>query len=493
MKTSAAGLCVLSLLAVLPASSAPREWNRYFIQADQALLAGRFDEAVANYRQGALHSFQEHIPMTWDDLCYAFLQKKSTREALDYGRMALTGSPEDYDVRLYLAAACCLDENWVEARGELESIARDIRFDAGWLKETGGCILRSPWGAVLTQDEAERLRLEKGILFRPQGADAAVVYPEALDERNEGVFRFLQGLVLERTGDSEGAAGFYRAAIKAGFTESEAQAGRSLNPEVFLRQVYHRLKGHPNGLAGALHRNFLAELDRGLILEGIETLHRVLIIDSRSFELNHNLALLYFDLDDLVHAEKYGARAVWAREGDAAGHELMGSIYFREADYRRAAYEFGREIQIEPRNANGHYDLGSACLALNDPARAEDHWRLAIALDLTPVPVPVEKTEAGRKMEHSAVVKKTPVAYEAHQALGRLYSGRSETQMAVAEFEAAVKLKPRGPAPFLELGKLHLRLGDRDKAIESLEQYLYLGGEREAEAKRLLAGLKDRR
>ncbi len=313
---------------------------------------------------------------------------------------------------------------------------------------------------------------------------------DAFDERNEAALHFFGGLVCEQLNEPERAETEFQSAVKAGARPQDVQFGRSHPPVEIPLHLHHRLKEHNNGLAWFLHEKFLGQLDRGQLIEGIETLREALDIEEQSFEINHNLALLHYDLADLDHAEMYCARALWVREGDAACHELMGNINFRQYAYGRAAYEFRRMIAFDPENPFAYYNLGSACSVLHDPAQAEILWRKAIDFDRDSLAPEPEKRTTDGKRGYTVVAKRTPVAYLAHKSLGNLYAEQSLVDKAIAEFEAAVRLRPDDASPYLSLGQLYQRKNDKDKAVFCLEKYLFLGGPKDVEARRLLDALK---
>ncbi len=70
-------------------------------------------------------------------------------------------------------------------------------------------------------------------------------------------------------------------------------------------EIYHRLKYHNNHLITALHGTFLKELEKGKIDEAIKALEKALVVSEQSFLINHNLALLYFDMEKIEKTASY--------------------------------------------------------------------------------------------------------------------------------------------------------------------------------------------
>ena len=105
----------------------------------------------------------------------------------------------------------------------------------------------------------------------------------------------------------------------------------SLHPINF--EIYHRLKYHGNHLIAALHGTFLKELEKGNIDEAIKTLEKSLVVDERSFLMNHNLALLYFDMEKIEKAASYLDKYLYlGGKKDKDVYSLLNLIKKRKKD-----------------------------------------------------------------------------------------------------------------------------------------------------------------
>ena len=488
MRRAAAVLAGAAFFGVF--ADAADRWNKFFIQADKALLAGRYEDAIGNYLRAAQDAGGQEIQKTWDDLAYAYLQEKNPARAIWFSREALKKWPQDYDLRMILAVAHVLDGNLNAAREELETIGRDISFDAGWLETASAFVVKNEFGDRMSPEQLDRLKREKGLCFSVQPPLAAIVFVDAFDERNEAAFHFYRGVVEAGLGDPARAEEMFQKAVKAGLPEATVQSGRNQASSGIPVKLRHRFKDHNSGLAWFLHETFLKQVAKGQIAQGVTTLLEALEVEERSFELNHNLALMLLDLDDLDRAEIYGARALWIREDDADSHELMGNIRFRQKDYGLAAYEFRRVLDIEADNPYGHFNLGSALYMLHDARGAEAHWIKAVEGEGRGPGGNAERPAADGILGYSVITRKKPVSYLARLALGKLFKEQGLVDKAIPEFEAAVGLKPNDAAPYLSLGELYLRTNDPGKALSTLERYLYLGGPEEAQARKLLETIK---
>jgi tetratricopeptide (TPR) repeat protein len=463
-------------------------WQIYFAQADQALLSSKYQEAIGYYLKGIFFAPPSEIPKTWDDLGYAYLQMRSLKDAVEYCQRALAWHPDNYDLHLYLALAYLLSDDLKRTDQELKCIEQKIYFTEGWVEKALGFKPKNKQGEEVSREQLERLKKEKGIGLFPDTSSSVTVNLDAFDERNEGVFYFIRGLVDAQTGDRKQAQEMFRAAVEAGYDPEAVRLGQTHPPREIPLRIFHRIWEHNNRLALTLHEKFVKQVEGGHIEKAIQTLQEALEVYEQSFELNYNLAMLSYDVHNLDQAEISCARALWFKESDPAAHELMGNIYFNHKAYDRALLEFRRVIEIDERNAAGHFNLGSAYYQLGDSVLAETHWKKAVACD--PAGMNEDKAQPGAELHYSSLVKKTPIAHKAHLALGNLYSERGRPEMAITEFEASARLKPEDPEPYWHLGKLYLEQKETDKALACLKKYLYLGGKNEHEANQLLDSIK---
>lgn len=342
-----------------------------------------------------------------------------------------------------------------------------------------------------------------------------IIQIDAFNERNEGLFYFVQGIVNKKNEEFENAEKKLLAALDTGYDKKEVrfqladlyfktyQFVKAKEQLVALKKldfifrfaheiefwIHHRLKGHINNLLQTLHERFLRELEKGEIDESIKILEKALEIDEQSFVINHNLALLYFDTGELEKAETYCARALWFKEKHVGCHDLMGNIYFNQEAYERALREFKRIIEIDEWDANAHYNLGSVYHVLKDWPNAEQQWKRAIECERKKVKIRGEKRFTKKGLKYDVIVRKIPISFLSHKSLGNLYLEQGLVEKAITEFEIAIKLKPNEAEPYLDLGKAYHKKGEKKKAVSCLKKYLYLGGKRENEARELLEKL----
>ena len=472
--------------------------------------------------------------MIWDDLGYAYLQNKDTEKAKSYLKNAISAYPDNFNCHFYLAIAYFLNDEIDSAYEELENIEKDIHFDDSWMKEISDSEIRRIDGEKISEEEARRLKKEKGLFVHKLYADKdfeplVIVWVDAFDEKNEGVFYFAQGIVHKKYKEFKEAEKKFLASLKAHYDEKQIRLQlldlyremdeqakaeeQSLNLDKILGQkkddakpiltsqsihpiefrIHHRLRNHPNNLLQSLHEKFLQELEKGRIQESINILEKALDIDESSFVLNHNLALLYFDMGNIEKAEFYCARALWFKENHCGCHDLMGNIYFHQNAYKNALDEFKRMLEIGDREAHAHHNLGSVYYELNDWIKAELHWKKSIECERKELKTQAKSPFVEKDLQYSLVVRKKSPSYLSHKALGNLYSRQGKIDKAISELEKAIELRPHEAEPYLDLGEIYSKKGEREKAVFYLEKYLYLGGEKKDEAEKLLDQLKRKR
>ena len=514
-----------------PISAARTSSSRYFPLADRALLSHQYDKAIAHYLKGINYADYREITKIWDDLGYAYLQKKETKNAITYLKNAISAYPDNFDCHFYLAIAYFFNDEIDLAYEELDKIEKNIRFDDGWMKEIFDSEIRRIDGGKISEEEVRRLKKEKGIYVHKSHpsedlAPLVIISIDSFDEKNEGVFYFAQGIVHKRRMDFKEAEKKFLASLKAHYDEKQVRlqlldlyremdehakaeeqsvnlgkisgqkkddakpilTSQSIHPIEF--RIHHRLREHPNNLLQSFHEKFLEEIEKARIQESINILEKALDIDESSYVVNHNLALLYFDKRNMEKAEIYCARALWFKEDHSGCHDLMGNIYFHQYAYKNALDEFKRMLEIGEQKAHAHYNLGLVYYMLNDWINAEMHWKESIECEKEKLKTQAESPFVEKDLQYSLVVRKISPSYLSHKSLGNLYYRQGKIDKAILELEKAIELRPHEAEPYLELGEIYLKREEREKAVFYLEKYLYLGGKKKDEAEKLLDQLK---
>ncbi len=544
------------LLSVAISSShgAYAQINKYFDMADRLILAHDYRKAIDQYFKGIAtypgrtKDSGRQQTFIWDDIGYAYLQLSDYNKAVDNLNNALSFHPFDYDTHFYLAVAYLLNKDYDLAQLELATIENDIFFDDRWIDSAD--IFRKRNGRVLDRDELVSAKRERGVFLERMDKGEVIVHLDAFDEKNEGVFYYVQGVFFREIGESLKAEKKFHSAIEYHYDEVDIrlrlaelfiEQGRFEEAEIqlnlatgldednseaeelmkFVREksqlkakspsslkinLHHRLKEHTNNLLPDRLYMFFKVLKEGRIEDSISVLEEALNVDERSFVINLNLALTYYDVaklkdsptEYLAKAEYYCARAIWmkdfkyvSREHEAGTYDLMGNIYFYQGMYNDAKKEFLKSLQIDPNNPIVLCNLGMAYYNLDDWVRAAQEWERAIESEKSYIkPKEIGKKGSNDELQYVVTVLRNPVSHRAHMYLGMLYRKQDLFEKSLEHYERAVAIEPENPEPYLDLGKLYQMKGDKDKALECYEKYLYYGGRDLEETQKLIEFLK---
>ncbi|HYM75159.1 MAG TPA: tetratricopeptide repeat protein [Candidatus Dormibacteraeota bacterium] len=181
-----------------------------------------------------------------------------------------------------------------------------------------------------------------------------------------------------------------------------------------------------------------------------------------------------------------------------------GEKFFAESKYREAAIQYANAVQIDPRFAQAHYQLGQTYLRLGDPQRAFPELLRTVDLspdnyrahtDLANILVAARKPDGTAFPEylkqaepHLALLKeRQPNNAETHEVWANYYSAQNNLVGAMSEMQQAISVDPSRSESYLALAlfQLQAKLTDQaeinfKKAIDvdpkSMANRLALGG-----------------
>ncbi len=519
-------MLILPLLGSPLWSLAPlQKTQRYLDRGDRELLSQHYERAIANYLKGILYATWWEKVEVWDDLGFAYLQKKNIKKAISYLVSSLSVHPKNFNPRFYLALAYIHNDEIELASEQLRPVDENIRFDSSWMKKAPDLILKKPSGKGVSLEELERIKTEKGVFLEEKSQGTMIIHLDAFDQRNEAAFYFAHGVVLKKKGEFSESENKLFKALNAGYNEWEvrlhladlyqkhnmedkaeeqlkkisARTPKYPVPLPFEFKIHHRLSPPNYELMESIHTKAWKELERGKIEGAIKLLEEALDACPNSFLINHNLAMLYFDTGKIEKAAHYCGRAIWflgysiSKEQRIGCHDLMGNIFYHQKNFNNALREFEAILQIDELNAAGHYNLGSVHYALRHSEDAEKEWRKAIACEGIAQRLKDEQGTQETATKISVTVRKKSISFLSHIALGQMYLDQNLTGKAAEEFEFAVLLKPNDPLPYLKMAKISEIQGETRMANHYLEKYLYLGGKRTDEVEKLMNLLKKRK
>ena len=91
-----------------------------------------------------------------------------------------------------------------------------------------------------------------------------------------------------------------------------------------------------------------------------------------------------------------------------------------------------------------------------------------------------KKTVEAANQEYLTSILSRPDQWESHYNLGNYYLDRGDSKQAVASYETALKIEPRGVLVMVNEGMAYARMGDNQKANDALQKALTIGPENAA-------------
>jgi tetratricopeptide (TPR) repeat protein len=199
-------------------------------------------------------------------------------------------------------------------------------------------------------------------------------------------------------------------------------------------------------------------------------------------------------VNDIEKAEKHALLALQKKD-DKDAYNHLGTIYFRKREFHKSISVFEKTIEIDPKDPRGHFNLGCSYWELDNREKAEEEWKKAIKYEKASKKPKKKDYVSEDQLDLSLIVLEPEVSFKAHKYLGKLYLEKNLSDKALREFKMGLDLEPDDPEPYYEIGKIYKAKSERnkeyaEKAIYYFEKYLYLGGEKEEEVKKLLRALK---
>ena len=186
--------------------------------------------------------------------------------------------------------------------------------------------------------------------------------------------------------------------------------------------------------------------------------------------------------------------ALYGCEGDPqakkARYMQKGLAYMAEKKYTAAVLEFKNAVQLDPNDAQAHYQLGLAHLqmtaeprdrgALTDLRAAFRALHRSVQLDAKNIDAQLklgglyllakDATEAQAKAEF--VLKNAADNVEAHILLSQAYASQGEWDKAIATLRTALSLEPARIALALQLAELYQHHNELDAAEKTYQSVL---------------------
>jgi tetratricopeptide (TPR) repeat protein len=346
---------------------------------------------------------------------------------------------------------------------------------------------------------------EAVLQYQPDHAEAR--YQSAVLLRVLGEFgRSLEHLARLPPGDQERPSTLaVRCADHAGRGEraeadraAERLLGRADLAEADVQPILPTLAAHGREdialrLLEALRARGLASVDAlqrlGLLYEGEKRLDLARPVLEEAARARPSAVEVLLDLARVAHKERdyrgalgYLAHALDLQAGDARIHFFFGMVCV-DLDLGVEAYNSLKEaVRLEPDNAAFNYALGAVSLHRRFPGEAIPYFRKYSELkpddSRGAMGAGIAAYKAGdfttARAELSRAASRRETAAGAYYFLARMARDENDLEEALRLAQKAIEAKPDYPDPYAELGLLHLRKRELERAEQALRRCLEL-------------------
>jgi Flp pilus assembly protein TadD len=189
-----------------------------------------------------------------------------------------------------------------------------------------------------------------------------------------------------------------------------------------------------------------------------------------------NVALDYVLLADYVDADRWIERALTINRTDSENWYVLGRIRYSDGRFSDAVHAFQRTLELAPGNLKAEDNLGLAYEELNEPEKAMDAYRRAIASgDKSGQPSEQPMNNLAVLLTHRSdldgalalltrAVTLAPEDVSVREHLGHVYMEKNELSLAQIQLEKAVALSPQDARLHYLLGQVYRRQGNRASA-----------------------------
>lgn len=214
--------------------------------------------------------------------------------------------------------------------------------------------------------------------------------------------------------------------------------------------------------------------------ESLEVYTRAAALQHPSATDLHTVALDYVLLGDYADADKWMSESIREGATDADAWYSLGRIKYNENRFAEAIASFGKALELSPRLVKAEDNLGLSYEGLNQPDKAMEAYRQAIAWGTAsgkPSEQPLlnlgtllaDRNQLEEALPLLLQAEAIAPAYgKTHAALGKLYARKGSLPEAERELTLAVTADPKNSGLHFQLGQVYRKLGKPDQATAEL-------------------------
>lgn len=233
-----------------------------------------------------------------------------------------------------------------------------------------------------------------------------------------------------------------------------------------------------------MHHNYftfgVAYLQFGYTGNAIKAFERSVIINPYYAPAFYNLGLIYLNQNSVEKAYKYLQQAVKLDPSDADAWNNLGATLGDKNEMVQARSAFEHALRINPTHLLALQNLVK--LDNYEGRTADAISLLHKAIDISPSNPDLhiglaliyfeEKDLVQASEEFKKAIEIQPANVEARNGLGVIWMKQGNLQQAALEFRKCISLTPDFDRPYLNLAVIYINIGQRDKAINLLAEYL---------------------